>query len=65
MRPNRVHHIARKAGVQIPNEYPKIDGKSGGSVHSDTTISFGPIEKYLIFCDVSVREKDWRSKPSL
>ena len=25
-------------------------------------LSFGPIEKILCFCDVSVREKDWRSR---
>ncbi len=28
-------------------------------------LSFGPIEKILCFCDLSVREKDWRSKPGL
>ena len=26
-------------------------------------LSFGPIEKmYNVFCDLSVREKDWRSR---
>ncbi len=25
-------------------------------------LSFGPIEKQYVFCDVSVREKDWRSR---
>ncbi len=24
-------------------------------------LSFGPIKKYYIVCDVSVREQDWRS----
>ena len=28
-------------------------------------LSFGPIEKIFMFCDLSVREKDWRGKPSL
>ncbi len=29
-------------------------------------LSFGPIEKaYYDFCDLSVREKDWRGKPGL
>ncbi len=28
-------------------------------------LSFGPIEKILCFCDLSVREKDWRGKPGL
>ncbi len=27
-------------------------------------LSFGPIEK-IVFCDLSVREKDWRGKPGL
>ncbi len=26
---------------------------------------FGPIEKILCFCDLSVRKKDWRGKPGL
>jgi hypothetical protein len=25
-------------------------------------LSFGPIEKHYVFCDLSVREKDWRSR---
>ena len=25
-------------------------------------LSFGPIEKYIMFCDLSVREKDWCSR---
>ncbi len=25
-------------------------------------LSSGPIEKYYVFCDLSVREKDWRSR---
>ena len=28
-------------------------------------LSLGPIEKILCFCDLSVREKDWRGKPYL
>ena len=29
-------------------------------------LSFGPIDKaYYVFCDLSVREKDWRDKPGL
>ncbi len=25
-------------------------------------LSFGPIEKYCVFCELSVREEDWRSR---
>ncbi len=36
------------------------------STYTAVCLSFGPIEKvFYAFCDVSVREKDWRGKPGL
>ena len=33
---------------------------------SGDTVSLGPIEKtFYVFCDLSVREKDWPGKPGL
>ncbi len=44
----------------------RLDGVRQGSGHARCGtvgyLSFGPIEKYCVFCDLSVREKALRSR---
>jgi hypothetical protein len=48
------NYIAPRATTSITQRWKTYNGTVG-------YLSFGPIEKILCFCDLSVREKDWRA----